>query len=259
MRRPGSASASVVAICRASHSREPLTVVLRTSRASTGRHTGRSSIGRLTRIPPITQLLPYPTGLAPLADPSWNHPAAHTFFPVRENSVSSMTTVTAASDGTSSRTTSWASSTPSCSADQRAAEKNLCARSCDHDPDRPAPSSIPQTVRRPVWASIPQTSAQNVVKLGAVKHGRRSASSRASDGGKLSSGSIGVQFSVLVIWVRSADAPAISSPWVDLASRGVSWPRPEPIPTPSYKDRPAALPFSPDHQRHAPTGPQNGE
>src|SRR6266516_2734951 len=50
--------------------------------------------------------------------------------------------------------------------------------------------------------------------------------------------------------------PRSAHPWVDLASRGVSWPRPEPIQTPSYKDHPAALPFSPDHQRHAPTGPK---
>ncbi len=101
---------------------------LRTSRAATGRHTGRSSIGRLTKIPKMTQLLPKPTCLGPFAEPSWNHPAAHTFFPVRVNRVSSMTTLTAASAGSSSRTTNWASSTPSCSGDQRAAEKNLCAR-----------------------------------------------------------------------------------------------------------------------------------
>jgi hypothetical protein len=56
----------------------------------------------------MTQLLPYPTCLGPFTDPSWNQSAAHTFFPVRLNSVSSMTTLTAASAGTSSRTTNCA-------------------------------------------------------------------------------------------------------------------------------------------------------
>jgi hypothetical protein len=83
MRRPGRASASVVAIWTASHSREPLTVFLPTSRASTGRHTGRSSIGSLTTIPAMTQLFPNPVWLGPVAEPSWNQPEANTFRPVR--------------------------------------------------------------------------------------------------------------------------------------------------------------------------------
>jgi hypothetical protein len=63
-----------------------------------------------------------------VAEPSWNHPAAHTFFPVRLNSVSSMTTLTAASAGSSNRMTSRVSATLRSSGDQRAAEKNLCTR-----------------------------------------------------------------------------------------------------------------------------------
>jgi hypothetical protein len=184
-----------VTIWAASHSLEPLAVFLRTSRAATGRHTGRSRTGSRTTTPAMTQLFPNPVCFGPLAEPSWNHPAAHTFLPVRLSRVSSTTTVTAAPAGSSSLATSRASNWPSCSADQRALEKNLCARWCDHSWDSPDPTSIPQTVRRPVWASIPHTRAQKVVKVGAVKHGRMSANSPASDGGTLGPGSIGVQFS----------------------------------------------------------------
>src|SRR5262249_13809183 len=58
------------------------------------------------------------------------------------NRVSSMITSTVASAATSNRTTSAASSVLSCWVDQRATEKNLCVRSCDHTLDRPAPTSI---------------------------------------------------------------------------------------------------------------------
>jgi hypothetical protein len=43
---------------RASHSRDPAFVPLTTSLASTGRHTGRETIGRATMIPAMTQLFP---------------------------------------------------------------------------------------------------------------------------------------------------------------------------------------------------------
>jgi hypothetical protein len=58
--------------------------------------------------------------------------------------------------------------------------------------DRPAPTSIPHTVRRPVPASIPHAIAQNVRNVGAVKHGRKAASRPASEEGRVKSGSIGV-------------------------------------------------------------------
>ena len=55
---------------RASHSRDLELVPLTTSFASTGRHTGRETIGRATMIPAITQLLPYPVLSFPAPDPS---------------------------------------------------------------------------------------------------------------------------------------------------------------------------------------------
>ena len=58
MARPGSAAARSSAMRRASHSRDLELVPLTTSRASTGRHTGRETIGSITTIPAITQLLP---------------------------------------------------------------------------------------------------------------------------------------------------------------------------------------------------------
>jgi hypothetical protein len=51
--------------------------------------------------------------------------------------------------------------------------------------------SIPHTVRRPVCAQNPQASAQNVPKVGAVKHGWNQASTACSETGKVPSGSIG--------------------------------------------------------------------
>lgn len=55
---------------RASHSREAEVVFLTTSRAATGKHTGRLTNGNVTTMPAITQLLPKPTFLGPAADPS---------------------------------------------------------------------------------------------------------------------------------------------------------------------------------------------
>ena len=55
---------------RASHSRDFEFVPLTTSRASTGRHTGRETIGSVTTIPAMTQLFPYPVLSFPAPDPS---------------------------------------------------------------------------------------------------------------------------------------------------------------------------------------------
>src|SRR5262249_52817272 len=67
-------------------------------------------------------------------------------LPARVNSVSSMTTLTASSAGTSNPTTSLASSMLRRSGNQRAAEKNLCARSCDHSrTDQLPPASRTQS------------------------------------------------------------------------------------------------------------------
>jgi hypothetical protein len=55
---------------RASHSRDLEFVPLMTRRASTGRHTGRETAGKVTTIPAITQLFPYPVLSFPAPDPS---------------------------------------------------------------------------------------------------------------------------------------------------------------------------------------------
>lgn len=54
--------------------------------------------------------------------------------------------------------------------------------------DRRAPSSIPVTVRGPVWARNPQASAVKVWKVGAVKQGANQASSPVTDGGTVGMG-----------------------------------------------------------------------
>ena len=71
-----------------------------------------------------------------------------------------------------------------------AREKNECARSCSHRPARPAPESIPQTVRLPLWARNPQARPQNVRNDGAVNSGVKAASSVISDAGTAASGSM---------------------------------------------------------------------
>jgi hypothetical protein len=43
---------------------------------------------------------------------------------------------------------------------------------------------MPQTLCSPVWAKKPPTRAVKVAKLGAVKNGRKEASSRVSDVGR---------------------------------------------------------------------------
>jgi hypothetical protein len=43
--------------------------------------------------------------------------------------------------------------------------------------------SMPQTVRRPVWANNPTANARKVAYVGAVKHPRNRASSTASEAG----------------------------------------------------------------------------
>jgi hypothetical protein len=94
MARPGSASASICAMRRASHSRDAELVSLMTSLASTGMATGLLIMGSRTTTAATTQLLPYPVLAGPGADPSWNHDAAQTFLPRRRNNVSSIATMT---------------------------------------------------------------------------------------------------------------------------------------------------------------------
>jgi hypothetical protein len=55
---------------QASHSRDAEQVSLMTSLASTGTATGRLSMGSLTTMAAITQLLPYPVLAGPGAEPS---------------------------------------------------------------------------------------------------------------------------------------------------------------------------------------------
>jgi hypothetical protein len=55
-----------------------------------------------------------------------------------------------------------------------------------HTPARPAPTSIPHTVRRPGWASSPAARAQNVRNVGAVKHGRNTHNRPINDAGRVS-------------------------------------------------------------------------
>ncbi len=57
---------------------------------------------------------------------------------------------------------------------------------------QPGATSIPQTVRRPVTASVPATRARNTWNVGAVKHGRKPARRTTKEDGKVKSGSIGV-------------------------------------------------------------------
>ena len=170
---------------------------LMTSLASTGTATGRLSMGSLTTIAAMTQLLPYPVLAGPAAEPSWNHAAAQTFLPRRRNKVSSIATVTGCPAGTSSLTTSLATARPRSSGSQRARAKNECARSCGQIRDRPAPASMPHTVRLPVCARNPQASMVKVRKDGAVNNGAKQASTLASEpgGDSVVSGSIsGVPF-----------------------------------------------------------------
>jgi len=149
MSRPGSASASICVIRRASHSREADWVFLTTSLASTGSATGRARNGSRTTIARTTQLLPRPVLCRPCAEPSWNQEAAQTFLPRRRNKVSSIATSTGCPAGTSSDTTRRATARPRSSGSQRAPEKNQCARSWGQIRDRPAPASMPHTVRLP--------------------------------------------------------------------------------------------------------------
>jgi len=62
------------------------------------------------------------------------------------------------------------------------------ARSCGHTVDRPAPTRIPHTVRRPVAASILTTRAWNIRNVGAVKHGRKPSSNSARETAIVTSG-----------------------------------------------------------------------
>ena len=167
-------------------------VSLLTSLASTGIATGLRIMGSRTRMAATTQLFPYPVFAGPCAGPSWNQPAAQT-FPRRLNSVSSMATTTGAPAGTSRATASFATARPRSSALHRARAKNQCARSCGHSRDRPAPVSIPHTVRLPVCARNPQASPQNVRNDRTVNSGANAARTFITEAGTASvaSGSIG--------------------------------------------------------------------
>jgi hypothetical protein len=70
MWRPGRAPASDAVIRRASHSLDAELVFLMTSLASTGIAAGRRTVGSLTTMAAITQLLPDPVFAGPGADPS---------------------------------------------------------------------------------------------------------------------------------------------------------------------------------------------
>jgi len=56
--------------------------------------------------------------------------------------------------------------------------------------DRPAPTSIPHTVRRAVWDTSPQARAQNTGNVHAEKQPRKAASRSASDGGSATATSL---------------------------------------------------------------------
>ncbi len=88
---------------------------------------------------------------------------------------------------------SFATARPRSPAFQRARAKKKCARSWLHACDRPAPASMPHTVRFPVCAKNPQARPQNVRNDGAVNNGAKPVSSVISDAGtgSVASGSIG--------------------------------------------------------------------
>jgi hypothetical protein len=98
--------------------------------------------------------------------------------------VSSIATVIGASAASRWVTINSASSNPTCRGHHRAAEKNRCARPWCHIRARPAPVSIPHTVRPAGCANSPATSIVNVWKVGAVKHGRKVTSTRVSAPGR---------------------------------------------------------------------------
>ena len=99
--------------------------------------------------------------------------------------MSSIATVTGCPADTSSATTSFAASRLRSSALHRARAKNQCAWSWLQERDRPAPASIPHTVRAAGRATSPAVTSANVVNAGTVKHGRNASSSSSSDGGNL--------------------------------------------------------------------------
>ena len=174
MSRPGSASASMPVIRRASHSLDADVVPLTTSFASTGSATGRARNGSVTTMAATTQLLPYPVRLV----------LARTRRKPRQPRPSPRLREQGVIDGHGHRLpggTSTGDQPAAAEAEvigsQRAREKKECARSCGQIRDSPARVSMPHTVRLPVCPRNPQASAQNVRNDGAVKHGAKTASS----------------------------------------------------------------------------------
>lgn len=105
--------------------------------------------------------------------------------------------------------------------------------------DNPAPRSIPQTVRGPLWARNPATKAQNVRKLGAVKHDSNAASRQTSEAGRSGLGaSADLHDRVTALRMLPLLPPLVDQPR-DL--RRVASPRP-------------ATPARPGPPAHAPTG-----
>ncbi len=100
-----------------------------------------------------------------------------------ENRASSTAARTGSPSSTSSATISPARARPRSWLLQRAWE-NLCARSCRHVRDSPAPVSMPQTVRLPVWARNPAARAVNVRNDGAVNRGLEAGQQHHQRGGK---------------------------------------------------------------------------
>jgi len=105
--------------------------------------------------------------------------------------VSSTATVIAAPGASNWVTTRPASTNPTCSGHQRAAEKNLCAWQRCHTRATPAPVNMPHTVRDTGCATNPATNAVKVSNVGAVKHDRNGTSTRDNTPGRVRPWSIG--------------------------------------------------------------------
>ena len=159
---------------RASHSRDAELVSLMTSFASTGMATGRLITGSRTMTAAITQLLPYPVFAGPGAEPSWNHDAAHTFFPRRSEQGVVDRDDHRLPGGHQQRHhqprhgQAQLVGVPAGAGEEPV--RPVVAPAAGH---RPAPASMPHTVRFPGWARNPQARPQNVRNDGAVNNGAK--------------------------------------------------------------------------------------